>query len=66
MTFLRDLLLGLLTDMLEQAAGSFREWADTLRQQAAIRRAAQAEREVTEAAQTEEERKNAADNSRRM
>lgn len=64
--FLRDLLLGLLTNLIEKAAGAFRAWADTLRRQAAIKRAIQAEREATEAAQTEEERAHAADNNRRL
>ncbi len=63
---LTDLLLGLLTGILEKSAGALRAWADNLRQQAAIRRTLQVEREATENAKTEEERTNAADNNRRM
>lgn len=66
MAFLRDLLLGILTDAIEKASGALRAWADDLRAKAAIRRAARVEREVTEKAQTEEERAHAADNSRRL
>jgi hypothetical protein len=66
MTFLRGLLLDFLTQAIEKAAGALRAWADDLRQQAAIRRAAKAEREATELAKTEQERTHAADNSRRL
>lgn len=66
MTVLKDIIIGLLTDLLEKFAGAFRQWADTLRRQAAIKRAVDAEREATEAAKTEEERAHAADNNRRL